>query len=190
MTKKGFREFVQARLPRLSRAACLLASGHAQAEDLLQAALIKTALAWKRIAEGDDRRPTCTNNLYHEHTCTPGRRRRWLEHSTADVPERATGADEMNQTLLRIVLQQALGRLTPRQRAVIVLRYVDDLSEADIAQVMGASVGPSRARPVTPWGRCASSPRTRRNGSTIRWRCDRDRFERVARRHRRPGESL
>ncbi|WP_432984205.1 SigE family RNA polymerase sigma factor [Dactylosporangium sp. CA-233914] len=138
--EEGFREFVRARLPRLSRAAFLLAGGHAQAEDLLQGALIKAALAWPRIAGAEDPEAYVRKILYHEHVRT-WRVRRWREQSTADVPDRASSADETNQTVLRVVLQQALSRLTPRQRAVIVLRYFEDLSEADTAQVMGTSVG-------------------------------------------------
>ncbi|WP_238007454.1 SigE family RNA polymerase sigma factor [Dactylosporangium sp. AC04546] len=137
--EEGFREFVQARLPRLSRAAYLLAGGHAQAEDLLQGTLIKVALGWSRISKAQDPEAYVRRILYHEHVRT-WRRRRWREQPTAIPPERAYG-DGTNQTVLRLVLQQALARLTPRQRAVVILRYFEDFSEAQTAQVMGVSVG-------------------------------------------------
>jgi RNA polymerase sigma-70 factor (sigma-E family) len=138
--EEGFREFVRARLPRLSRAAYLLAGGHAQAEDLLQGALIKAALHWSKVAAAGDPEAYIRKILYHEHVRT-WRRRRFLEHSTADVPDRAAAGDETDRAVLRMVLEQALAKLTPRQRAVIVLRYFEDLSEAVTAQVMGTSVG-------------------------------------------------
>jgi RNA polymerase sigma-70 factor (sigma-E family) len=148
----GFREFVRVRLPRLSRAAYLLAGGHAQAEDLLQGALIKAALAWGRISKAQDPEAYVRKILYHEHVRTR-RRRRWLEHSTDRVPERAHQSDEVSQTVLRVVLQEALAKLTPRQRAVIVLRYFEDLSEADTAQVMGTSVGTVKSQTSHALGR-------------------------------------
>ena len=138
--EEGFREFVRARLPRLSRAAYLLAGGHAQAEDLLQATLIKAAMHWARVSTAEDPEAYIRKILYHEHVRT-WRRRRFLEHSTAVVPERATAGDETDRAVLRLVLEQALAKLTPRQRAVVVLRYFEDLSEAATAQVMGTSVG-------------------------------------------------
>ncbi|GAA3232456.1 SigE family RNA polymerase sigma factor [Dactylosporangium siamense] len=137
--EEGFREFVQARLPRLSRAAYLLAGGHAQAEDLLQAALIKAALHWAKVSAAGDPEAYIRKILYHEHVRT-WRRRRFLEHTTDVLPETA-GGDETDRAVLRLVLEQALAKLTPKQRAVVVLRYFEDLSEAVTAQVMGTSVG-------------------------------------------------
>ncbi|GAA2585286.1 SigE family RNA polymerase sigma factor [Dactylosporangium fulvum] len=138
--EEGFREFVRARLPRLSRAAYLLAGGHAQAEDLLQSALIKAAVQWSRISATGDPETYIRKILYHEHVRS-WRRRRYLEQTTAAVPDRASAGDETDRAVLRLVLEQALAKLTRRQRAVVVLRYFEDLSEADTAQVMGTSVG-------------------------------------------------
>ncbi len=138
--EEGFREFVRSRLPRLSRAAYLLTGGHAQAEDLLQAALIKAALHWAKVSAAGDPEAYIRKILYHEHVRT-WRRRRFLEHSTAVVPDRAAAGDETDRAVQRLMLEQALAKLTPRQRAVVVLRYFEDLSEAVTAQVMGTSVG-------------------------------------------------
>jgi RNA polymerase sigma-70 factor (sigma-E family) len=136
----GFREFVRARLPRLSRTAYLLAGGHAQAEDLLQAALVKTAMHWPRIAVVGDPEAYVRKVLYHEHVRS-WRRHRNRELPSGAMPDAATGTDEADQAVLRLVLQQALARLTRRQRAVIVLRYFEDLSEATTAHALGCSVG-------------------------------------------------
>jgi RNA polymerase sigma-70 factor (sigma-E family) len=137
---EGFREFVEARLPRLSRAAYLLAGGHHQAEDLLQSTLIKVAGRWSRIAAIGDPEAYIRKILYHEHVRS-WRRRRYLEHPTGTLPEIRSAADEADRAVQRLVLQQALARLTPHQRAVIVLRYFEDQSEAATAEAMGCSIG-------------------------------------------------
>src|SRR5207302_3273688 len=69
-------------------------------------------------------------------------RRRWRgELPTADLPERAVAVDEMSAADLRHLLLAALGRLSSRQRAAVVLRYFEDLSEGATAEVLGCSVG-------------------------------------------------
>jgi RNA polymerase sigma factor (sigma-70 family) len=78
--------------------------------------------------------------LYHEHVSS-WRGRRAREMPTADPPERATGRDESAETVRRIVLRSALARLAPGHRAVIVLRYFEDLSESETADALGCSVG-------------------------------------------------
>jgi RNA polymerase sigma factor (sigma-70 family) len=66
------------------------------------------------------------------------RRRRWRETSLERLPERASEDADIDQ---RVVLANALDQLAPRQRAVIVLRYFDDLTEAETAGLLGISVG-------------------------------------------------
>ncbi|MEV0567252.1 SigE family RNA polymerase sigma factor [Dactylosporangium sp. NPDC050588] len=151
--EEGFREFVRARLPRLSRAAYLLAGGHAQAEDLIQAALIKTATHWSKVSRAGDPEAYVRKILYHEHVRS-WRRRRFLEHTTASVPENAAvSGDETGRAELRVVLEQALAKLTKRQRAVVVLRYFEDLSEVETAQVMRTSVGTVKSQTSHALGR-------------------------------------
>jgi RNA polymerase sigma-70 factor (sigma-E family) len=150
--EEGFREFVRARLPRLSRAAYLLAGGHAQAEDLLQSALIKAADHWSRVSKAGDPEAYVRKILYHEHIRS-WRRRRFLEHPTATLPDRTATSDETGRAEMRLVLEQALAKLTRRQRAVVVLRYFEDLSEADTAQVMGTSVGTVKSQTSHALGR-------------------------------------
>lgn len=130
-----FDEFVVARSPALLRTAYLLTRDLQLAEDLLQTALTKAWFAWKRI-DGDPepyvRRIMVTSSVSWW-------RKRWThETPTGVVPEPAPGSEELVDVH---DLMQALARLPRRQRAVVVLRYVEDRTEADTAALMGCSVG-------------------------------------------------
>ena len=133
-TREGFEEFVVARRPALLRTAYLLTGSHQDAEDLVQVALIKAVPHWKRIA--DQPEPYVRKILARE-SVSRWRRRRWREVPSDDLPE--TPVDGPAED--RVELQRALARLAPRQRAVIVLRYYEDLTEAETARVLGISVG-------------------------------------------------
>lgn len=133
----GFRDFVAARSPALVRHAWLLTGELAAAEDLVQTALVKTWPRWSRLdaPEAYVRRTILTTFL-------SARRRRWhLEVATADVPERPAPDDAFDQADLQRTVRLALATLPPRQRAVVVLRYVEDLTEAQTARLLGCSVG-------------------------------------------------
>lgn len=137
----GFDDFVAARSPRLLRIAYLLTRDWALAEDLLQTALAKAWSVWQRI-QGD---PEPYVRKIIANTYASWWRRRWTaaEHPTDQLPEQlaAAGRDVAGQIDDRDRLWQALGRLPRRQRAVLVLRYFEDLSTAEIADVLGCSVG-------------------------------------------------
>jgi len=131
-----FDEFVVARSPALLRTAYLLTRDVQLAEDLLQTALTKAWFSWKRI-DGDPE-PYVRRILIN--ASVSWWRKRWThEMPTGFVPEPIPGAGlppvEVHD------LMQALGRLPRRQRAVVVLRYVEDRTEADTAALMGCSVG-------------------------------------------------
>ena len=135
-----FRAFVAARSPALLRTSCLLVGGDwALAEDLLQAALTKTYLAWGRIedrgaVEAYVRRTLAT-------TATSWWRRRWHgERSTDVLPE---GADPDRSAVVdeRDALWRHVRALPAKQRAVLVLRFYEDLSEAETARTLGVSPG-------------------------------------------------
>ncbi|GAA1155535.1 SigE family RNA polymerase sigma factor [Nocardioides aquiterrae] len=131
---ESFEEYVAARRGALLRTAYLLTGHREDAEDLVQVALVKVVPRWGRIA--GDPEPYVRKVLVHE-SVNRWRRRRWREVHTDRLPEAPVagpGAD-------RVALQQALARLAPRQRAVIVLRYYDDLTEAETARVLGVAVG-------------------------------------------------
>ncbi|MGW7664342.1 SigE family RNA polymerase sigma factor [Streptomyces sp. NPDC054756] len=118
----GFRGFVESRSAALLKTAVLLSGGdrHA-AEDLLQNALIKAAGRWQRI---DEPEAYVRQILYRQQIS------RWR----LKWPRREVS-----------VARGALARLTPRQRTVLVLRYFEDLPEADVARVLGCSVGTVRS---------------------------------------------
>jgi RNA polymerase sigma-70 factor (sigma-E family) len=135
-----FREFVAGRSPALLRSAYLLVGGDwALAEDLLQAALIKTYLAWGRINDPGARERYVRTTLAT--TATSWWRRRWHgERATAVLPETAS-LDRADLVDDRDALWSLVRALPARQRAVLVLRFYEDFSEADTARTLGLSVG-------------------------------------------------
>ncbi|RZU73118.1 RNA polymerase sigma-70 factor (sigma-E family) [Micromonospora kangleipakensis] len=137
--EEEFREFVAARSGALLRTAYLLAGDWATAEDLLQTALTKTYLAWKRLGGIDAIEPYARRVLVN--TSTSWWRRRWHGERPTDVlPERA-GVDEIEQQLDRDALWRHLSALPARQRAVLVLRFYEDMSEAQTAALLEISPG-------------------------------------------------
>jgi RNA polymerase sigma-70 factor (sigma-E family) len=129
-----FEEFVAGRSAALLRTAYLLTGSHQDAEDLVQTALLKAVPRWSRIREHE---PYVRRILAHE-SVSRWRRRRWRETSSETLPELSSAGEDVDS---RMVLQQALSRLAPRQRAVVVLRYFDDLTESQTADALGISVG-------------------------------------------------
>ena len=128
-----FESFVLARRAALLRTAYLLTGNHHDAEDLVQSALIKVVPKWRRIKDHPE--PYVRKVLARE-SVSRWRRRRWREVTTDVLPETMH-----HDSTDRIALLEDLRRLSPRQRAVLVLRYFDDLTEADTAAALGISVG-------------------------------------------------
>jgi RNA polymerase sigma-70 factor (sigma-E family) len=126
-----FEEFVVARRDALLRTAYLLTGDHHDAEDLVQSALVKVVPKWARIK---DRPEAYVRQVLARESVNRWRARRWREVATDVLPE-AMYHDSAD----RIALLEDLRRLPPRQRAVLVLRYFDDLTEAETAQLMGCS---------------------------------------------------
>src|SRR5215831_6055424 len=137
---EGFRDFVAARSGALVRSAWLLTGNEASAQDLVQLALAKTWSRWNHVVRKDSpeayvRRVMMTSFLTWN-------RRRWHgEVPVGSVPDRAHPGDEFATADLRGSLRAALMELPRRQRAVIALRYFDDLTEAQAAAALGCSVG-------------------------------------------------
>jgi RNA polymerase sigma-70 factor (sigma-E family) len=130
--------FVVARWARLLRVAFLLTADWAAAEDLLQNALVKAWFAWRRI-EGD---PEPYVRRIVVRSFLSARRRRWRAEVPFDtVPDRPTAGDPAGDVVDRDALWRALARLPARQRAIVVLRYFEDLSERQIAEVLGVRAG-------------------------------------------------
>lgn len=132
-----FDEFVAARSRALLRTAYLLTHDHALAEDLLQTALTKSWFAWRRI----DGNPEPYVRKVLVNTYASWWRRKWNGEQPADeLPDTGT-ADHANAAGTTHDLWLALGRLPRKQRATVVLRYFEDLSEAETADVLGCSRG-------------------------------------------------
>jgi len=138
--REDFRSYVAARSPALLRTAYMLTGNRADAEDLLQAALAKTYLAWDRIRERAAVDGYVRRVMVNTQTSW-WRRRKVDEYPTGQLPEGPAGRDAAADLDLHDALWTALSDLPRRQRAMVVLRYYEDLSEAETAQVMGVSVG-------------------------------------------------
>ncbi len=134
-----FHEFVLARGRSLLHSAYLLTGNLADAEDLVQSALAKTYQAWDRIedlkaVDGYVRRAIVNTHI------SWWRRRKIDEYPTDDLPDQpiadSTGTSELHDTL-----QRAIDRLPHRMRAAVVLRFYEDMTEAEVADVLGVSQG-------------------------------------------------
>jgi RNA polymerase sigma-70 factor (sigma-E family) len=121
------------RRPSLVRTAYLLCGDMHLAEDLVQAALVKAVAHWRRI--GDHPEPWLRKVIVNDHI-SHWRRHRGRELLLDEVPDTAVGDPGRD-----LDLADALSRLAPRQRAVIVLRYYEDLTEQETARVLSVSVG-------------------------------------------------
>ncbi len=135
---EAFSAFVAARSRHLLQAAHLLTGDRHRAEDLLQTTLTRAYLRWDRIVD-EDPEGYVRRTMVNAHIDW-WRRRPWREQSTDDVPDRPV-ADGASAYDARDALLAALAGLSRRQRAVVVLRYFEDLSEAEIARTLGCSTG-------------------------------------------------
>jgi RNA polymerase sigma-70 factor (sigma-E family) len=135
-----FERLVRDRSFALKRTAYLLTGDHHLAEDLLQAALTKTYLRWGTLrdegaAEAYVRRVMVSIS-------TRWWQRRWHgERPTEVLPDRVGDTDEYAHADERSVTRVLLDGLAPRQRAVVVLRFYEDLPEREVADLLGISVG-------------------------------------------------
>ncbi|WP_395576593.1 SigE family RNA polymerase sigma factor [Streptomyces sp. BK79] len=126
-------DFVESRRLALFRSACLICGNREEAEDLVQTTLVKVVLGWRRLHGLDNVEAYARRTLYH--TFIAGRRRLWRrEHAYGEVPDLAEPEPD---TETGMVVRAALARLTPKQRAVLVLRYWEDLSVEATAAALG-----------------------------------------------------
>lgn len=141
--RADFRDFVAARSAALLKTAYLLTGNRSDAEDLLQTALAKTYLAWPRIRERHALDAYVRRTMVNTRTSW-WRRDRHLTSATHDehlAAMPAPGRDPIADADLHDALWSALNRLPRRQRAAVVLRYYEELSEAETAAALGVSVG-------------------------------------------------
>ena len=137
--EESFLAYVRERVAALSRIAFLLTGDRHLAEDLVQETLLRVVGRWGRIAAGGDPDAYVRRALYHQHV-SAWRRHRGRTERLETHPERA-GPDEAGAVTDSLAVRAALATLAPRQRAVIVLRYFEDLTEAQTADVLGCRVG-------------------------------------------------
>ncbi|QES49421.1 SigE family RNA polymerase sigma factor [Streptomyces venezuelae] len=141
--REGFREFAEGRTGQLYRSACLLTSGDTHlAEDLVQETLGRMYLLWGRVSRIDNPAAYAQTVLVRAFL-THRRRRSAAEHPVGEVPEAGGGGED---PVLRMTLLGALGRLAPKDRAVLVLRYWEDRSVEETADVMNVSSAAVRTR--------------------------------------------
>lgn len=137
--RTAFDTLVDVRATSLLRTAYLLTGDWGTAEDLLQTALVKTWFRWDRLRDKDAAEAYVRQVMAR--TYATWWRRKWRgELATGDLPETAC-RDAYDDVDSRHALRHALAALPPRQRAIVVLRFYEDLSEAQVADLLGCSVG-------------------------------------------------
>jgi RNA polymerase sigma-70 factor (sigma-E family) len=135
----GFESFVHARSQALMRSAYLLVGDHQLAEDLVQQGLTAVAERWPSLREGQPE-AYARRVMVNAATARWRRRRIVTEAVTERLPDRSH-PDVTGQVDDRLTLTAALNALGPRQRAAVVLRFYEDLPEAEVAALLGCSIG-------------------------------------------------
>lgn len=142
-----FVEWVAGHQRQLLRSAYLQTGDLPRAEDLVQEALVKVALRWSRLRTGN---PAAYARTIIVRDNVSWWRRHRREVATGEAREAAAVSSDPETAL---VVRRSLGRLTPRQRAVVVLRHFDDLTERETADILGVSVGTVKSTNATALGR-------------------------------------
>jgi len=135
----AFTAFVAARGAALLRTAYLLTGDHQTGEDLVQTALAKTYAAWPRIRDKGAVEAYVRRTMVTTHTSWW--RRHWRGETPTENPPDDESTDPTREHDERDRIWRHLGRLSERQRAVVVLRFYEDLGEAETAALLGCSRG-------------------------------------------------
>jgi len=139
-TALDFEEFASTRARRLFQVAYLMCGDWHQAQDLVQTTLAKMFSVWSRLRRGEDEPglDAYARKVLLRYYLSHRRLRRSSELIVAEPPD---SADHQDGGELRITLTAALHRLPPRNRAVVVLRYLEDRSVEEVAELMEISPG-------------------------------------------------
>ncbi len=135
----AFRDYVLARNAALLRMAVMLTGNRADAEDLVQAVLAKTYLAWGKIHDYAALDAYVRRAMVNTHISW-WRRRKVEEFPTDELPDQVV-ADRAGESDTAEVVRQAIDRLPQRMRAAVMLRYLEDMTEAETAAALGISLG-------------------------------------------------
>ncbi|MFJ1595921.1 SigE family RNA polymerase sigma factor [Streptomyces sp. NPDC088261] len=155
----SFSSYVRARGPVLLRTARSLTANPSDAEDLLQTALTKTYVAWDRIEDHRALDGYVRRALLNTRT-SQWRKRKVDEFACDELPEPLglPAPDPAEQQVLHDAMWRAVMRLPDRQRAMVVLRYYEDLSEVQTAEVLGVSVGTVKSAVSRALGKLREDP--------------------------------
>ncbi|AOT59961.1 MULTISPECIES: SigE family RNA polymerase sigma factor [Streptomyces] len=155
----SFTSYVRARGPLLLRTARSLTANPSDAEDLLQTALAKTYVAWERIEDHRALDGYVRRALVNTRT-SQWRKRKVDEFACEELPEPhgVPEPDPAERQALHDAMWRAVMRLPDRQRAMVVLRYYEDLSEAQTAAVLGVSVGTVKSAVSRALGKLRDDP--------------------------------
>lgn len=143
-TEADFAEFVAGSYARLVRTAYLLTGDRGHAEDLVQQCLFTTFRSWHRLADPGAAEAYTRTSMVR--LALKWRHRRWRGEVPSDpLPETAV-ADHAADTTRAVLVRRALAGLPAAQRAVLVLRFFDDLSEAEVAEILNCPIGTVKSR--------------------------------------------
>jgi RNA polymerase sigma-70 factor (sigma-E family) len=150
--------------PRLFRVALAISGDRGLAEDAAQAGFAKAYASWTRVQSADQPEAYVRRIVVNEVLGT--RRRGWWrrEQSRDEIPAIAEERSLEHEVVDRAVLWEAVTALPPRQRAVVVLRYYADLSEADIAEALGCSRGTVKSQAAAALNNLRGDPAAIRKG--------------------------
>lgn len=158
-TYPSFTSYVRARQPVLLRTARSLTANPSDAEDLLQTALTKTYVAWERIEDHRALDGYVRRALLNTRT-SQWRKRKVDEFACDELPEPVVApvGDSAEQQALHDAMWRAIMKLPSRQRAMVVLRYYEDLSEVQTAEILGVSVGTVKSAVSRALGKLREDP--------------------------------
>ncbi|WP_319459404.1 SigE family RNA polymerase sigma factor [Micromonospora sp. RTP1Z1] len=137
-------DFVASRTPALMRVAYLLTGDRHAAEDLVQSALARTIPKWRTLRHADPE--SYLRAVMYREQVSWWRRLRRRRETTLTGGDEAVQADPSGNTDVRLAMRAALRQLPPAQRTVLVLRYYEDLTETQVAELLGCSIGTVRSR--------------------------------------------
>src|SRR5712692_8071266 len=139
-----FAEFMNARYSSLARSAFMLTGDRGHAEDLVQASLMRTYLAWARLRDPANAEAYTRKVMLR--LALRWRKRRWLGEEPSANPTGGVSTDHSSGMDMVVAVTRALRALPPAQRAVLVLRYYEQRSEMEIADLLGCSPGTVKSR--------------------------------------------